>query len=109
MWEATWSDPLSAFLTPFHPLLGDRRTRTTFEAIVRGILTAGTTICAQIAAHTPLLAQTRHGERRVRRFVRGESTTASPHLDPAHLTATLRERTITTLRQRAPREVWVIL
>ena len=109
MWEATWSDPLAAFLTPFHPLMRDRRTRTTFEAIVRGLLTAGTTICAQIAAHTPLLAHARHGERRVRRFVRGESTTASPDLTPAQLTATLRARTLATLRERTPDEVWVIL
>jgi hypothetical protein len=109
MWEPRWADPLTTFLTPFQPLIQDRRTARTFSAVVTGLLTAGTTVCAQIATHSPLLAASPAGEERVRRFVQGTSTTRSPALDPEHLTARLRDQTLTALRAAAPAEVWVIL
>jgi hypothetical protein len=109
MWEPAWADPLTAFLTPFQSLIHDQRTGATFAAIVGGILTTGTTVCAQIATHTPLFAASPAGAERVRRFVRGTSPTRSPDLDPDHLTARLREPTLTALRTAAPAEVWVIL
>src|SRR6476661_932884 len=109
MWEPTWADPLTSFLTPFQSLIHDRRTADTFAAVVTGILTAGTTVCAQIAAHSPLFAASPAGEERVRRFVHGTSTTRSPDLDPDHLTTRLREQTLAALRAAAPSEVWVIL
>ena len=109
MWDATWAAPLLAFLQPFHALSGDQRTTQTFDAIVQGLLTAGTTVCSQIANHAPALAACRSADRRVRRFARGETLTRSPDLDPAHLIATLRAHTLAVLQQHAPRELWVIL
>lgn len=109
MWDTTWSPPLRAFLHPFHALSGDQRTSQTFDALVQGLLTAGTTVCSQIANHAPGLAARPHADRRVRRFVRRETLTRSPALDPPHLIATLRARTLAVLQQHAPREVWVIL
>src|SRR5437868_3839049 len=109
VWEAGWRDPLSAFLTPFHPLIRDARSARTFEAVIQGLLTAGTTICAQIAAHHPLFAAAKSGEERVRRFVAGDSTHRSPDLDPDHLTTRLRDQTLAALQVAAPAEVWVIL
>jgi hypothetical protein len=105
----TAATPLTTFLEPFTPLIHDQRTHTTFTAIIQGLLTAGTTICAQIAAHAPALAHSQYGERRVRRFVKGQTTQRSPDLDPDHLTATLREQTLARLRAQAPAEVWLIL
>jgi hypothetical protein len=46
----------------------------TFTGVVTGLLTAGITVCAQIATHSPLLAVSPAGEERVRRFVQGSST-----------------------------------
>ena len=109
MWESTWAAPLRAFLQPFHVLSGDRRTTQTLEAIVQGLLTAGTTVCSQIATHAPLLGARPHAERRVRRFVRGATLTRSPDLDPPHRSATLRAHTLAALQSRALPELWVIV
>ncbi len=50
-WKPTWNDPLTRYLAPYHDLIGDKRTRTTFDKTIRGIMGAGNSICQQIAAH----------------------------------------------------------
>lgn len=52
---------LDSYLDHFTPLFGDSRTRNTFGAIVKGILTAGSLVCKRIAAQAPLLSRVRHG------------------------------------------------
>ena len=46
-------DLFSAYLSSFGGLTGDRRTRTLFEATVRGILGAESLCCNRIAAFSP--------------------------------------------------------
>jgi len=75
------ADPLTQYLTHFDPLIGDARTRRLFGATVAGLLTCGSTICAQIAAHSPECAGP-HGAQRVRRFVHG---TTAAHAMPTAL------------------------
>jgi hypothetical protein len=31
-WKATWDDPLTRYLAPYHELIGDKRTHKTFDA-----------------------------------------------------------------------------
>jgi hypothetical protein len=50
-WKTTWDDPLTRYVAPYYELIGDKRTRTTFDETIRGILGAGSLICQQIAAH----------------------------------------------------------
>ena len=40
-WKTTWNDPLTSYVAPYHDLIGDQRTRTTFDETIRGML--GTT------------------------------------------------------------------
>ena len=101
------ADPLTQYLTHFDPLIGDARTRRLFHATVAGILTAGSTICAQIAAHSSECAGA-HGEQRVRRFVHG-TTTKRSHLAAPDLTAALRQRTLARLQAAPPAELWLVL
>src|SRR6266446_4979113 len=54
-WKTTWNDPLTNYVAPYHQLMGDKRTRTTFDETIRGIVGAGSLICQQIAAHSPVL------------------------------------------------------
>jgi hypothetical protein len=49
-WQAKWEGPLQSYLRRFDGLLGDARTRRTFQASIKGILAAGTLICQRIAA-----------------------------------------------------------
>ena len=49
-WKPTWNDPLTSYVAPYHDLIGDKRTRTTFDETIRGIMGAGSLICQQIAA-----------------------------------------------------------
>jgi DDE family transposase len=100
-------DPLTQYLAHFDPLIGDARTRRLFGATVTGLLTCGSTICAQIAAHSPQCAGP-HGAQRVRRFVHG-TTTQRSHLDAPALTAALRQRTLTRLQAAPPDELWLVL
>ncbi|MFN8464297.1 MAG: hypothetical protein U0X20_02040 [Caldilineaceae bacterium] len=49
-------------------------------------------MCSGDGAFSPELAAVKHGERRVRRLVMGESTRRSSGLDAEHLTAILRQQ-----------------
>jgi hypothetical protein len=53
-WQANWEGPLQSYLQRFDGLLGDARTRRTFQASIQGIMAAGTLICQRIAACSPL-------------------------------------------------------
>lgn len=64
-WKSTWNDPLTRYLAPYHTLIGDKRTRTTFDETIRGIMGAGSLICPQIAAHSPVLAKAKKGAQRI--------------------------------------------
>jgi hypothetical protein len=101
------ADPLTQYLTHFDPLIGDARTRRLFRATVAGILTCGSTICAQIAAHSPECAGP-HGTQRIRRFVHGITTKRS-HLAAPDLTAAVRQRTLARLQATPPAELWLVL
>ena len=104
---------LNSYLAHFAALFGDSRTRTTFQAIMMGILTGGSLVCARIAAQAPLLCAIRHGSQRVLRFATGESTHRSSV--PGTSTAT---RLVEKLAQRGASslgetptgtEVWLVL
>jgi hypothetical protein len=58
-WKPTWNDPLTSYLAPYHDLIGDQRTRTTFDETIRGIMGAGSLICQQIAVHSRCWPQRR--------------------------------------------------
>jgi len=60
-WKTTWNDALTSYLAPYHDLIGDKRTRTTFDETIRGIMGAGSLICQQIAVHSPVLATAKKG------------------------------------------------
>ncbi len=98
--EIAWEAPLSAYLQTFRPLIGDRRTASTFAAVVYGILAGGSTICQRIADHSPQLATSSRGAQRVIRMVTGASTMRS-QLDAPHLTGQLRARAVEYLREEA--------
>jgi len=107
-WQATWDDPLAAYLMQFDGLIGDVRTRTTFTETVSGIIAAGSLICQRIAAASPVLAAAQNGAQRIIRMVTGESTKRSPMLDAAQLTAKLRTRAVEHLATAPADEVWLI-
>jgi hypothetical protein len=113
-WSKSWEDPLKAYLAGFEDLIGDKRTGKTLEAIVVGIIGAGSLVCQQIAAHSPVLATIKHGAQRVIRLVSGESTQRST-LDAEHLTAKLCEQGLEHLSrpqgpdEEPPSEWWLIM
>ena len=80
--------PLTEYLGHFDKLIGDKRTGRTFGEIVRGIINAGSLVCQQIAAHSPLFSEAKNGAQRVIRLAKGESTKRSD-LDAEHLVAVL--------------------
>ncbi len=43
-WKTTWNGPLASYLAPYHQLMGDKRTRMTFDETIRGIIGAGSLI-----------------------------------------------------------------
>lgn len=100
-------DRFSAYLAHFAPLIGDARTRRLFGAVVEGIITSGTTVCAQISAATPETAADPHAQR-VRRFVHGLTTKRS-QLDAASLLTAVQQRTLSHLQAAPPAELWLIL
>ena len=59
--DTNWEAPLAAYLQTFRPLIGDRRTASTFAAVMYGILAAGSTICQRIASHSPTLVTGHRG------------------------------------------------
>jgi hypothetical protein len=101
-WNTTWNDPLRDYLAPYHDLIGDKRTRTTFDETIRGIMGAGSLICQQIAASSAILAQAKKGAQRIIRLASGESTQRS-ELDAPHLTKQLRQAAVEHLAQAPER------
>jgi hypothetical protein len=106
-WNATWNDPLRTYLAPYDELIGDKRTRQTFDETIRGIIGAGSLICQQIAASSPVLAKAKKGAQRVIRLASGESTQRS-QLDAKHLTKKLREGAVEHLGQAPEEELWLV-
>jgi hypothetical protein len=100
------ADLLAAYLSPFTDLAGDRRTAHVLGETVRGIIGSESLCCARIAAFSPALAATPHAEQRIRRMVRGETTTRSP-FDADDVLARLRTRGVEQLRDESA--IWVIL
>ena len=99
--------PLAEYLGHFDKLIGDRRTGKTFSEIVQGIINAGSLVCQQIAAHSPLLSSAKDGGQRVIRLAKGESTKRSA-LDAEHLVAALCERGVEQLAKSETDELWLI-
>jgi hypothetical protein len=97
---------LDGYLDGFLPLIGDKRTEALFRSTVQGIIAGESLTCAQIAASSPALSTSKHGEQRVRRMAKGESTKRS-NLGAADLIERLRARGIEQLRDED--EVWAIL
>ena len=106
-WKTTWDDPLMRYLAPYHELIGDKRTRTTFDETIRGIMGAGSLICQQIAMHSPVLSQAQKGAQRIIRLASGESTQRSA-LDAAHLTQQLRQAAVEHFAQAPEEELWLV-
>src|SRR2546425_5589013 len=106
-WKTTWEDPLTSYLKSFAGLIGDQRTRKTFGEIVKGIITAGSLICQQIAAQSAELSKGKKGSQRVIRLATGESTQHS-ELDAEQLTKRLREVAVEQLEQAPEEELWLI-
>ncbi len=98
---------LDEYIDDFESLVGDRRTERVLRGTVQGIIGAETLICAKIAAYSPeLAAQSKNGEQRVRRMVKGE-TTKSSDLDADHLIERLQARGVEQLGDED--EIWVII
>ena len=89
--EAEQEALLPEYLRAFGGLSKDRRTRVTFEEIVKGIITSGSLVCQQIAAHSSELSASKDGAQRVIRFAKGKSTKRS-EVDAEHLVNALCER-----------------
>lgn len=107
-WQANWNNPFGTYLQHFQDLIGDQRTGVTLRETVWGIIASGSLVCRQIAQASPVLAQAKEGDRRVRRFARGESTHRS-QIDAEHLTERLRQRGLAYLTEEEPEEIWAIL
>jgi Transposase DDE domain len=106
-WKTTWNDPLRRYLAPYHELIGDQRTRTTFDETIRGIIGAGSLICQQMAVHSPVLAKAKKGAQHIIRLASGESTQRS-ELDAVHLTRQLRQAAVEHLAQAPEEELWLV-
>ena len=106
-WQSSWEGPLQRYLQRFDGLLGDVRTRRTFQESIKGIMAAGTLICQRIAACSPLLSQAKDGAQRILRLATGESTKRS-QVDAEHLTEQLREVAVEQLAQAPEDELWLI-
>jgi hypothetical protein len=99
--------PLVEYLGQFEGLIGDKRTGETFSEVVRGIINAGSLVCQQIAAHSPVLSAVKNGAQRVIRFAKGESTKRSA-MDAEHLVEALCKRGIEQLSAAETEELWLI-
>lgn len=97
---------IDGYLDGFLPLIGDKRTETTFRATVQGIIGSESLVCAQIAASSPVLSTVRHGEQRVRRMAKGESTKRSD-LGASEIVEKLQARGVEQLWDQD--EVWAIV
>ena len=98
---------LEEYLGQFGELIGDKRTNVTFIEIVRGIINAGSLICQQIAAHSPVLCAARDGSQRVIRFVKGKSTKRS-QVQAKDLGTELCRRGVAQLAEADVDELWVV-
>ena len=106
-WQTSWEGSRPRYLQRFDGLLGDVRTRRTFQESIKGIMAAGTLICQRIAACSPLLARAKDGAQRILRLASGESTKRS-QVDAEHLTEQLRAVAVEQLAQAPEDEVWLI-
>ena len=106
-WQANWEGPLQSYVQRFDGLMGDARTRRTFQESIKGIMAAGTLICQRIAACSPLLSRAKDGAQRILRLASGESTKRS-QVDAEHLTEHLREVAVEQLAQAPEDERWLI-
>lgn len=105
----TQSVLLDSYLAHFASLFGDSRSRNTFQAIIGGILTAGSLVCTRIAAQAPLLSKVRHGSQRVRRFAIGDSTHRSS-VTASRLVSKLAERGAASLGETPiGTELWLVM
>ncbi len=100
-------DLMAAYLDGFLPLIGDKRTETTFRGTVEGIIASESLLCARIVAHSPLLAtKGKHTDQRVRRMVRGETTKRSD-LSAQSIIERLQARGVEQLRDE--QEIWAVV
>jgi hypothetical protein len=98
---------LDGYLDGFLPLLGDKRTEALFRATIQGIIGGESLACARIAASSPLLStKGRHGEQRVRRMAKGESTKRSS-LGAKDLVERLRTKGVEQLSDEE--EIWAVV
>jgi hypothetical protein len=107
-WNAAWADPFASYLSLFEPLVGDARTRTTLHETLKGIIAAGSLVCQQIAACSPILSSAHDGAQRISRFASRETTKRSPKLDADHLTQQLRSHALEHLVSSPADELWLI-
>lgn len=105
--QTAQANQLAGYLDHFEGLIGDKRTGITFSGIVKGIIDAGSLVCRQIAAHSPMVAAVKDGSQRVIRFVTGESTKRS-EIDAAHLTGELCRRGVEQFGRSEATELWLI-
>ena len=101
------SGPMQEYLGHFDGLIGDKRTGQTFGEVVRGIINAGSLVCQQIAAHSPVLSAVKDGAQRVIRFAKGESTKRS-RIDAEHLVEALCKRGVEQLSKSETEELWLV-
>ena len=105
--EGTQEGLLPEYLTSFDELIGDQRTRVTFEETVKGVIGAGSLVCQRIAASSAILSAAKEGGQRVSRMATGESTKRS-QINAEALTAALRKRGIEHLAGADTDEIWLI-
>lgn len=72
--RAEEGDALEEYARDYHSLLGDGRTRRTFNAILKRIIGSESLCCSQIATFSPGLRALSFGEARLGRLVNGDST-----------------------------------
>jgi hypothetical protein len=101
--QGLWAE----YLGHYDGLIGDKRTGKTFHEVVRGIIDAGSLVCQQIAAHSPVLSAVKDGAQRVIRFAKGRSTKRS-EVDAEHLVDALCERGVEQLAESETDELWLI-
>ncbi len=106
-WNPIWENPLTSYVKHFDGLIGDGRTRKTFEEIVKGIIGAGSLMCQQSANQSAELSEGKKGAQRVIRLATGASTQRS-ELDAEQLTKRLREVAVEQVEQAPEDEVWLI-
>jgi len=105
--QAAQQSLLEEYLGRYGGLIGDKRTGVTFSEIVRGILGAGSLVCQQIAAQSPVLSALQDGSQRVIRFVKGKSTKRS-QVEAKDLITELCRRAVDQLGESDASELWLI-